>query len=466
MKFKILFFFTLIFCVNLLKAQKYFQTRWQNQPRNAIVYLPRNFNENENLPVIINMHGFLTTAQFQFDYTQFHKLADSVRCIVIYPEGVGLRWNSGTFFFVPSTVDDVGFIGDWLDRAAVLYNANLKKAFAMGYSAGGFMSYKLACDATNRIAAIAPNVASMVNDNLSSCVPTRPINIAAFNGLADPITPYNGFPGNFPGIDSIKHFWQLKNGCDVLPIIDTMPDLANDGTRVVRYNYLNCGQQVQQIFYKIIDGGHVWPGAANIFFNILGKTTQDISMNKEAWNFFKTKEIPNAVICSAPQNLNEVAVSSDSFQVSWSLVPGVSTYKVALVDDSDRVTFFETSSSSFAFKVNTAKRYRWNVASMCNSGFHNWSTTKPLNFTLTYVKNKTEYNFKTYPNPCTDFINVDLPVNELRNATIRVINSVGEIVKSKVLEDNVLKIHDLPAGIYQLQIENETQNYTTTFIKQ
>ncbi|MFN8295850.1 MAG: hypothetical protein U0T69_06615 [Chitinophagales bacterium] len=207
MKFKILYFFILIFCVTNLEAQKYFQTTWQNQSRKAIVYLPHNFNENENLPVVINMHGFLTTAQFQFDYTQFHKLADSVRCIVIYPEGVGLRWNSGTFFFVPSSVDDVGFIGDWLDRAAVLYNANLKEAYSMGYSAGGFMSYKLACDATNRIAAIAPNVASMVNDNLSSCVPARPINIAAFNGLADPITPYNGFPGNFPGIDSIKHFW-------------------------------------------------------------------------------------------------------------------------------------------------------------------------------------------------------------------------------------------------------------------
>ena len=324
MKFKVLFYLLLIFFVNHSMAQKYFQTNWQNQSRKAIVYLPRNFNENENLPLVINMHGFLTTSQFQFDYTQFHKLADSVRCIVVYPEGVGLRWNSGTFFFVPSTVDDVGFIGDWLDRAAVLYNANLKKAYSMGYSAGGFMSYKLACDATNRIAAIAPDVASMVNDNLSSCVPARPINIAAFNGLSDPITPYNGFPGNFPGIDSIKHFWQLKNGCDIVPIIDTMPDLANDGTRVVRYTYINCGQQVQQVYYKVIDGGHVWPGAANIFFNILGKTTQDISMNKEAWNFFKTKEIPDAVICSAPQNLIETSVSTDSFQVSWNSVAGVS----------------------------------------------------------------------------------------------------------------------------------------------
>jgi polyhydroxybutyrate depolymerase len=162
MKKYLLVFWYVFFTGQFLIAQKNIQTRWQNRPRNAIVYLPRNFNPSENLPLVINMHGFLTTSQFQFDYTQFHKLADTARCIVIYPDGIDLRWNSGTFFFVSSTVDDVGFLGDWMDRAAVLYNADLKKVYSMGYSAGGFMSYKLACDATNRVAAIAPDVASMV----------------------------------------------------------------------------------------------------------------------------------------------------------------------------------------------------------------------------------------------------------------------------------------------------------------
>ena len=292
-------------------SQKYFQTRWQNRPRNVIVYLPKNFSASENLPLVINMHGFTTTAQFQFEYTQFHKTADSVRCIVIYPEGVDLRWNSGTFFGVTSTVDDVGFLSDWMDRVAVLYNADMKKIFSMGYSAGGFMSYKLGCDLTNRLAAIGPDVASMVSDNLNSCVPARPLHIAAFNGLSDPITSYGGIPGNFPSIDSVKHFWQIKNNCDVLPIIDTLPDLKNDGTRVVRYTYQNCSQNVQQVYYKVINGGHVWPGSNDQFGGILGKTTQDISMNNEAWNFFKSKEVPIAVRCDAPFNLQSMAVSAD-----------------------------------------------------------------------------------------------------------------------------------------------------------
>ncbi len=467
MKKYLITFLIIGFVYQLTFAQKYFQTRWQNKPRNVIVYLPKNFSASENLPVVVNMHGFLSTAQFQFDYTQFHKLADSVRCIVIYPEGVDLRWNSGTFFFVSSTVDDVGFIGDWLDRAAVLYNADLKKTYSMGYSAGGFMSYKLACDLTNRVTAIAPDVASMVNDNLNSCVPARPINIAAFNGLSDPITPYDGIPFNFPGIDSIKHFWQIKNGCNINPVIDTLPDLQVDGTKVARYTYQNCSQNVQQVYYKVINGGHVWPGAANIFFDLIGKTTLDISMNKVAWDFFKTKEIPSAVRCDAPSNLLSNSITADSFQLSWNSVAGVPKYKIAIADDSDKITFYETTNTTFRVKINPLKLLRWNVASLCNSGFHNWNTTRPLNFTPTFLKTNSNQKISIYPNPCGNEINFDLPRNRLSTLKVSIYNELGaEVYSASFLQENKINIQHLAKGWYQLSINNGDVNYFSSFIKE
>lgn len=452
-----------------LYAQKYNQIRWQNRPRNYIVYLPKNFSASENLPLVINMHGFLTTSQFQMDYTQFNKTADSVRAIVIYPEGVDLRWNSGTFFFVSSDVDDVGFLGNLMDRAAVLYNADMKKVFSMGYSAGGFMSYKLACDLTNRVAAIAPNVASMVNDNLSSCVPARPANIAAFNGLADPITPYAGFPGNFPGIDSIKRFWQIKNNCDVAPTIDTLPDVRNDGTRVVSYTYQNCDDNVAQVFYKILNGGHVWPGANDIFLGVLGKTTQDISMNNVAWDFFKTKEVPAAVRCDVPTNLQATAITTDSFVVSWSPVVGVPSYKVAIADDSDRVTFYETTNTSLGVKINNAQRQsRWNVATLCASGYHNWNTTRNLNAIVTSVRNNAAQKINIYPNPSKDLIYLDLPKNTNNNIQLSIYNMLGEIVLSSnsILSNNMLDISTLAKGMYQINIATAKETYLASFIKE
>lgn len=454
--------------VNFSYSQKYYQIRWQNKPRNFYVYLPRNFNPSENLPVVINMHGFLTTAQFQMDYSQFNKTADSVRCIVIYPEGVDLRWNSGTFFFVSSDVDDIGFLSDLMDRAAVLYNANLRKVYSTGYSAGGFMSYKLACDAANRIAAIAPDVASMVFDNLNSCVPSRPIHIAAFNGTADPVTAYFGIPGNFPSIDSIKHFWQIKNNCDIEPMIDTLPDFRNDGTRIVTYTYLNCAQNIQQVFHKIINGGHVWPGANDIFAGILGKTTQDISMNATAWSFFKDKEIPQSVICDAPGNLLATAVSSDSFQLSWNTVAGVSQYKIGLADDSDKVVFYETTFNTLGIKIDPTRRIRWNVASLCSSGYHNWNTTVPLNFSITGIRTIDSEKFAVFPNPANEavYFNISTIKNTSNRLAVYDVSGREVIVSAKFPTDNKLTVSNLPKGWYQLVVETNDKSYITSFVKQ
>jgi polyhydroxybutyrate depolymerase len=469
MKKIILLSLVFVYTAQILSAQKYNQIRWQNKPRNYIVYLPKNFNASENLPLVINKHGFLTTSQFQMDYSQFNKFADSVRSIVIYPEGVDLRWNSGTFFFVSSDVDDVGFLSDLMDRAAVLYNADMKKVFATGYSAGGFMCYKLACDLTNRVAAIAPNVASMVFDNLNSCVPARPVNMAAFNGLSDPVTTYNGIPLNFPSIDSVKHFWQIKNNCNVLPMVDTLPDIRNDGTRVVRYTYQNCDDNAEQVFYKVINGGHVWPGANDIFFGILGKTTQDISMNSVAWNFFKTKEVPANVRCDAPSNLQATVITNDSFVVSWSPVVGVAKYKIAIADDSDRVTFYETSNTSLGIKINNSTRlYRWNVASLCASGYHNWNSTRNLNNIITSVKTNSIQTITIYPNPAKDYILLDLPKNRSSNLSVSIFNVLGEeVLKTNTIpENNSIDISQLPVGMYQLTSLFNDNNFVTTFIKE
>ncbi len=454
--------------IDISSAQKYYQIRWQNKPRNFYVYLPKNFSPSENLPVVINMHGFLTTAQFQMDYSQFNKTADSVRCIAIYQEGVDLRCNSGTFFFVSSDVDDIGFLGDLMDRAAVLYNANLRKVYSMGYSAGGFISYKLACDATNRVAAIAPDVASMVFDNLNSCVPARPMHIAAFNGTADPVTAYFGIPSNFPSIDSVRHFWQIKNNCDAVPVIDTLPDLRNDGTRVVTYTYQNCAQDAHQVFYKIINGGHVWPGANDIFAGILGKTTQDISMNTTAWNFFKDKDIPQSVVCDAPANLLATAVSTDSFQLSWNGVAGVSRYKIGLADDSDKVVFYETAFNTLGVKIDPTRRIRWNVASLCSSGYHNWNTTVPLNFSITGIRTNDSKKFNVYPNPANEEVYLNIPT--INNSVTRLVvyNVSGKEVMGfdEFPQGNKIAISSLPEGWYQLVVETGSKNYIATFIKQ
>ncbi|MCB9032879.1 MAG: T9SS type A sorting domain-containing protein [Chitinophagales bacterium] len=457
--------FTLLFLllVGNIHAQQYGQFQFENRVRNYIVYLPKNFSPNENLPLVINMHGFTQNGGFQMNYTKYNALADTARCIVVYPNGIDARWNSGTFFFIESDVNDVGFLSELIDRMHLLYNINLEKVYATGYSAGGFMSYKLACDATNRFAAIAPLVASMIYDNIETCVPARAFPLIACNGSADPITPYNGIPLNFPGIDSIKSFWQITNNCNNNVIIDTLPNTnTTDGSRAVRYTYTDCNDNVTTSFYKMISGGHTWAGADNVFLGILGKTNQDISWTKESWNFFQQNKIPSSVQCSQPI-IVDVEKNINNYTINWTLIENVDNYRIAIIDSSDNITFLESTSNSVDITLDTNNSYKFAVASICSSGFVNWSTIYDEQAVVSSIKNKTTLPFSIYPNPTQQFIQLDIPTNKLLNYTIY--NSVGNLVMSANYNAVPINIQKLSNGYYIVNVYDGTTNYVSRFTK-
>ena len=73
---------------------------------------------------------------------------------------------------VDNKVDDVSFLGQLIDYMAINYAVDLTRVYSIGYSAGGFMSYRLACDLSGRIAAISPVASSMTQEVFSDCNPT------------------------------------------------------------------------------------------------------------------------------------------------------------------------------------------------------------------------------------------------------------------------------------------------------
>jgi polyhydroxybutyrate depolymerase len=58
-------------------------------------------------------------------------------------------------------------------------------------SNGGFLSYRLACEAADSFAAIAP-VAGVLGIPEMDCTPSRPVTVMHFHGTADGLVPYNG----------------------------------------------------------------------------------------------------------------------------------------------------------------------------------------------------------------------------------------------------------------------------------
>lgn len=80
----------------------------------------------------------------------------------------------------------------------------------------------------------------------------------------------------------------------------------------------------------------------------------------------------------------------------------------------------------------------------------------------------TPNSVQVYPNPFEEqlYIRTDIPLGE---SQIKIMNTMGQIVWQKTLilqQQYALSLHDLPRGIYLLQIENKTNQLVTKIIKQ
>ena len=443
---RILLFLSLFISTEFLSAQPFDeQIRWEDRTRRFITFLPQDYSPEESLPLVINMHPFLTDGPFQMRYTQFNWLADTSDVIVVYPYGIRGRWNSGSFFGVGHNVDDVGFLNALIDYMAVLYNIDTRRVYATGYSAGGYMSYRLACDLTNRIAAIAPVAASMNPDLVPMCNPDRPVPVMALNGTADALVAYNGFFGA-EGVEDVMELWRSLNGCDPDPTIVDVPDIAiNDGTTSDRYSWNNCEDGSEVILYKILNGGHTWPGRN---FPLLGNTSQDIIANVEIWDFFKRHQIPEAIACDRPTGLF-ADYDGEIVSLNWDAVDGIDFYSLLYILPEGELELVENVAGNQFSLAAPEGELAWMVRAQCESGHISWSTANLDDISARISSGR--ISLVTYPNPASDRLFVDLFDSPLTEE-IAIVNAMGRVVRTIAVEgkEMTLDISDLPPGLYHV----------------
>ena len=267
-----------------------------NIERSYILYLPSNYDGANSVPLVLNLHGYSSNAGQQLVYSKFYELADSENFILIHPEGtadnLGFQfWNSGCQFWNINNIDDVGFLNNLIDTIIFQYNIDTEKVYSMGMSNGGFMSYRLACELSDKIAAIASVTGSMCENQITSCSPNKPMPVMQIHGTADLTVSYEG--GNFSefaSIDDVVSYWVGLNNCDFNPILNIVPDNnILDLCTVEHYFYDNGDNGSSVELYKIINGGHTWPGAT---IPLAGNNTnQDFNASQVIWDFFNKYNI-------------------------------------------------------------------------------------------------------------------------------------------------------------------------------
>jgi len=279
--------------------------------REYLVHLPANYNPGDQWPLVLNLHGITSNATQQSFYSGFTAVADTANFIVCHPEGTlipagtGRQWNVG-FPFSPNTTDDVGFISNLIDTLHAHYDINLDKVYVTGMSNGGYMAYKLACELTDKVAAIASVTGSMVPAEAMDCDPFQTIPVMQVHGTADPTVSYTGNDFGI-SIEDLVMQWVDHNECALTPETFQFPDInTSDNCTVERIAYTDCDGNRKVYFYRVDGGEHTWPGAAIA----IGVTNQDINASSEIWNFF------NQYGTDIPSSNKEVNYKSADIQLT------------------------------------------------------------------------------------------------------------------------------------------------------
>jgi polyhydroxybutyrate depolymerase len=262
--------------------------------RNYRLYIPQKYEIQKPSALIIDLHGYNSNAMQEQVYSNFMPIADTANFFVVYPNGSvhggAQYWNAG-ITTLPAFANDVAFISELIDHLRSLYSIDENRVYACGMSNGGFMAHTLACALNNKIAAIASVTGSMFLSQYTTCVPSRVVPVMQMHGTADKTVPFIGNSSMMP-LDTLMNFWAKHNKCDAAPDIDTVPDINKaDSCKAIHYFYKNGAKGSTCEFYKIIGGGHSWPGAA---FKI-DVTNQDFNATEKIWLFFRKYKLSDMV---------------------------------------------------------------------------------------------------------------------------------------------------------------------------
>ncbi len=265
--------------------------------RSYIRYLPTGWNNTRNMPLVMVLHGgTLGNPENMLANADFRPLAEAEKFVAIYPAGIENNWNDGR----PTDanllgVDDVSFCRQLIDQLINEFNIDPGAVFVTGISNGGFMASRLACELSDKVAAIGVVAATIeANTIYPTCAPSNAVAALYIHGTADRFVPIAGGEMTLgDGGFIVSHTaaiakWLLLNNITSAPVITNLPDIADDGTTITETRYTNPATGIEVIGYVILNGGHTWPqGTGPNYPNLVGLRSMDMNATEVIWEFFK-----------------------------------------------------------------------------------------------------------------------------------------------------------------------------------
>lgn len=295
--------------------------------RRYLVYAPPQLGP-QPAPVVFVFPGRGVSAEGMAIYethTRFETLADRDGFIVVYGNGAEKPqlprekpampkggFLQGCFLEHADEGVDVAYVRRIVEQLETELPVDRSRIYATGESAGGGMSFQLALEAPDLVAAIAPVVSLPFQPSgvwLHHCH-AKPgfnrVSIAMVAATHDPSISYRPGPSRlysqaiYPGMEQTRDAWLKALGIQGPPTIASVPDRVQDDSyqpdtqltsstiEIQRYPQGPQGQEL--LYYKAIGMGHRWPHPVQTWpglWKMFGKNNQDIDFCDHAWEFFQ-----------------------------------------------------------------------------------------------------------------------------------------------------------------------------------
>lgn len=287
---------------------------FNTENRTYLLYIPTTYNvATDNLPLVLALHGLGDTKENFSNFNGFKALAESERFILVTPQAedptesitffgqtvqmntiLQKAWHCGaggtsipgipitlpTPYYVSETRDDVGFLSALIDSISNNYNVNPKRIYSTGFSMGGFMTNRLGCELSDKIAAIASVGGTIGNEIKNSCNPNTIVPALHVHSIDDQTVLYSN---NDWGMDAEENvdFWIANNNCNTTAVTTDFTNVVNDGFISQELLYTPGDSASEVVFYHLEGPNHVesW---------YIGN--KDFSTSDVIWEFFSRHE--------------------------------------------------------------------------------------------------------------------------------------------------------------------------------
>lgn len=261
--------------------------------RRYVVHVPGTYDGSHAVPLVLVLHASGSNSMSAAKISGMSTKSDAAGFLAVYPEGTGdsATFNAGLCcgYAGRTNADDVAFMRDVVADVSVDYLVDSRRIYAAGMSNGAMMAYRLGCEMSDVLAAIAPVAGALEVE----CAPAERVSAIVFHGTDDAIVPYGGgragyvprgMDPDYEPVSTAVGRWASNGGC-------TGATDEQVSVNVVRQVQTGCEAGYGVELYTVNGGGHAWPGGepGGAWSDV---PTREVLATDVIWDFFAAHPKP------------------------------------------------------------------------------------------------------------------------------------------------------------------------------